>query len=165
MISVRRLCADEWREYRELRLRALADAPEAFGSTFEAERAKPDEHWETRLAAAATSPFQLLLIAELGTEFVGLVMGWIDPEVPETAHVYQLWVAPEARGRGSATQLLDTVLAWARDTPARTAILSVTCGNGAARRLYERAGFTPVGDPEPLRPGSSIQVQPMTLKL
>jgi GNAT superfamily N-acetyltransferase len=108
---------------------------------------------------------QLLLVAEVGAEPVGLVFGCIDPAEPEIAHVYQMWVAPHARGRGCGTVLLRTVLAWVRGTGARSVTLGVTCGNSSARRLYERAGFKPLPDLEPLRPGSTELVQPMILTL
>lgn len=164
-VLVRRFRADEWPAYRGLRLRALADTPDAFGSTLELEGAKPDEHWAERLSVAARSPSQLPLVAELGAEHVGLAWGMIAPAAPEIAQVFQMWVAHPARGRGCATLLLETVLAWARAASATSVRLAVTCGDTPARRLYERAGFTPLGDLEPLRPDSSVRVQPMTLTL
>ena len=164
-LSVRRFRAEEWVAYRDLRLRALTDAPDAFGSTFERESSWPEQHWADRLSTASDSRLQLLLVAEIGGEPVGLVLGFIDPAEPETAHVYQMWVAPHARERGCGTVLLRTVLAWVRGTNARVLTLGVTCGNSSGRRLYERAGFTPLGDPKPLRPGSTAFVQPMILTL
>jgi ribosomal protein S18 acetylase RimI-like enzyme len=164
-ISVRRFRADEWPAYRELRLRALADSPDAFCSTLELEEAKPDQHWADRVSSSASSSSQLLLVAESGTERVGLALGVIAPDEPETARVFQMWVAPEARRRGCATLLLDALLLWARGAKATALALSVTSGNGSAQRLYERAGFAPHGAPEPLRPGSPERVQPMTLVL
>jgi hypothetical protein len=49
---VRRLGANEWPLLRAVRLRALADAPYAFGSTFDSEAGRSDEWW----AASATNP-------------------------------------------------------------------------------------------------------------
>lgn len=165
MLSVRRLRADEWPAYRDLRLLALGHSPDAFGSTLEIERAKPDEYWAERLSSAATSQWQLPLVAEAGTRLVGLVWGWIDPSRPEAAHVFQMWVAPETRGLGCGSRLLDAVVAWATKANVRSVLLRVTCGDTPARRLYMRAGFIPCGDPEPLRPGSTVLAQPMTLDL
>jgi ribosomal protein S18 acetylase RimI-like enzyme len=162
-VSIRRFRADEWSTYRELRLRALADSPDAFGSTLELEEGKPNEHWSERVAFAANSESQMLLVAEVGKERVGLALGAIVPAEPEIAHVFQMWVAPEARRRGCARALLDALLVWARGTNAKAMVLRVTCGDTPARRLYERAGFTTHGDPEPLRSGSPLCVQPMTL--
>jgi len=162
-VSVRQFRAEEWPTYRELRLLALADTPDAFGSTFELEAARPDEHWAERVSVAGKSPSQLLLVAELGAERVGLASGVIAPAEPEIARVFQMWVAPRARGRGCATALLDTLVAWARAAHASSVGLCVTCGDTAARRLYERAGFTPHGALGTLRPDSSVRVQPMLL--
>ena len=165
MHSVRRLLPHEWRAYRELRLRALADSPDAFGTTLEVEQAKPDEYWSERLSSTAASQFELPIIAEAEGKFVGLVWGWIDPSKPDTAHVFQMWVAPEARGKGLGARLLDSVVAWAREARVKSVMLRVTCGDSPARKLYVRAGFAPVGDPEPLRPHSSVLAQPMALSV
>ena len=40
-ITVRRVRAEEWERLRETRLRALADAPMAFGATLADEQARP----------------------------------------------------------------------------------------------------------------------------
>jgi ribosomal protein S18 acetylase RimI-like enzyme len=106
-LSVERLTAQEWRTYRDLRLRALADAPDAFGSTLAAERARPDAEWERQLAAAAPSPTDLPLVARVGPEAVGLAWARIQYAEPEVAHLFQVWVAPEHRGRGIGQLLLD----------------------------------------------------------
>lgn len=165
MPTIRRLRADEWRAYRDLRLRALADAPDAFGSTWERERHRSDEDWAERLAAGTDSPWSLPLVAQEGDALVGLAWGRIDPAAPETAHLFQMWVAPENRGRGCAGRLLDAVVAWAREAGARRLLLSVTCGDTPAARLYLRAGFVPAGEEELLRAGSALRSQPMQLDL
>ena len=163
--SIRRLRADEWRAYRDLRLRALADSPDAFGSTLEIEQAKPDEFWVNRLTDAVTSQWQLPLVAEAGTDFVGLVWGWIDPSKPDVAQVLSMWVAPHTRGQGSGLRLLEAVIAWAREATVQHVDLRVTCGNAAALRLYARAGFKSLGDSGPLRPGATVRAQDMRLEL
>ena len=58
-ITVRRFAPHEWRVYRELRLRALADSPDAFGSTYEREAARTDAEWEDRLTTGATAHGQM----------------------------------------------------------------------------------------------------------
>jgi len=158
---VRRLTAQEWPRYRDLRLRALADAPDAFGSTLARERDRTDSDWQLRLSAGASSAAELPLVLVDGAEFVGLAWGRIDGATPDVAHVFQMWVAPEGRGQGGGRSLLDTLISWARETGAAFVELDVTCGDTAARRLYERAGFRPVGVPRPLRPGSALMARRM----
>jgi GNAT superfamily N-acetyltransferase len=163
--SVRTLAADDWRLYRDLRLRALADSPDAFGSTLAAEAGRPDAEWVRRLASNADVRVSLPLVAELGGELLGLAWGRIDTSAPDVAALYQMWVAPTHRGRGVGQKLLEAVIAWATAQNVASLDLGVTCGDSPARRLYERAGFKPLGEPQPLRPGSTLLAQPMRLAL
>ena len=104
-------------------------------------------------------------LAELDGKPAGLVWAKMDGVNPALVHLYQMWVAPECRGRGVARGLLDTALGWARERNARFVELEVTRGNSAAARLYERAGFRAVNAPVPMRPGSGLMLQPMRLVL
>jgi GNAT superfamily N-acetyltransferase len=165
VFEIRRLRPEDWRAYREIRLRALQDSPHAFGSTFEVERSKSDEYWEGRLISAAMSSQQLPLGAYEGAHLVGLVWGAIDSQRSETIHVIQMWVDPDARGRGIGSQLLTSVIQWAREKDARSVHLRVTCGDTPATRLYFRAGFRSTSDVEPLRPGATELTRLMTLDL
>ena len=67
--------------------------------------------------------------------------GFVASDIPELT----LAVLPGLRGAGLGGRLLDAVLAQARAAGFRGVSLSVEDGNVAARRLYERAGFVPVG--------------------
>jgi len=48
--TIRNFTPDAWPAYRALRLRALEDAPDAFGSTLADESVRPPEEWAARLA-------------------------------------------------------------------------------------------------------------------
>jgi ribosomal protein S18 acetylase RimI-like enzyme len=80
------------------------------------------------------------------------------------ASIYQVWVAPEARGRGVGAALLDAAITWARARKAAEVRLDVTAGDGAAARLYRRMGFVDVGAPVPM-PGRTTFEQAMVLTL
>ena len=55
-------------------------------------------------------------------------------------------IAPEWRGRGVATALMEAILAEARRDPGTHTVVSViTDGNEASRRLHEKFGFTYCG--------------------
>ena len=162
---IRPLYPEEWAVYRDLRLRSLADAPDAFYSTLESERARTPEDWAARLAAAAVSGKDCPLVAELEGNPAGLVWAKMDGINPALAHLFQMWVAPECRGRGVAQGLLDAALGWARERSARFIELDVTLGNSAAARLYQRAGFRAVNAPVPMRAGSGLMLQAMRLVL
>ena len=163
--SIRTFAADEWRLYRDLRLRALADSPDAFGSTLVEEGGRPDDEWARRLASSADMRVNLPLVAEMHGQLVGLAWGRIDTSKPDVAAFTQMWVAPPHRGSGVGQKLLEAVIAWARARNAASLDLGVTCGDSPARGLYERAGFKPMGEPQLLRPGSTLLAQPMRLAL
>lgn len=163
--SIRPFTADEWPAYRAIRLRALADAPDAFGSTLAAEEALAPETWAARLARSTTSGIDRALAAEMNGALVGLAWAKEDSEDPAIVNLFQMWVAPEARGQGVAGALLDEALRWARERGAQTMQLGVTCTNLAAVHLYERAGFVEAGVREPLRPGSDLIEQRMRVTL
>src|SRR5204862_3329651 len=62
--------------------------------------------------------------------------GFVAADVPELS----IAVAPEARGRGIGTRLLEALVEAARDAGHRAISLSVEPEN-PERRLYQRAGF------------------------
>ena len=149
--------------YRQLRLRALQDSPDAFGSTWERESTRPDEDWKARLADI-DDRFSLPLVALWNDEPVGLAWGRIEPVLMERADLYHMWASPEHRGRGIGRALLQAVIEWASDR-AKYIVLGVTLGNDAAIGLYAGAGFVAFGEPEELRPGSDKLIQNMKLVL
>jgi ribosomal protein S18 acetylase RimI-like enzyme len=162
-LSVRPLLSDEWRTYRDLRLHALAESPNAFGRTLAEEEIRSDTDWAARLQSGENSRWNLLLIAEFGGEAIGLAWGRIETSDPDVANLYQMWVAPSHRGLGAGRMLLKGVIEWARAQKVRYLELGVTCGDTPAVRLYSRTGFSPIGDPQPLRSGSDLLAQGMRL--
>ena len=61
--------------------------------------------------------------------------------VIDQAHINNLAVRPELRGRGLGTQLLESILVEARHLGATSLTLEVRRSNTAAQRLYSKAGF------------------------
>ena len=164
-ITVRPLAGGERPLYRALRLRALEDAPGAFGSTLAREQALDDADWAWRQGLAASSGRDRPLVAECGGEALGLAWAKVDAGDSQVVNLFQMWVAPEGRGQGVAALLLAEAAGWARSRGARSMELGVIEGNEAARRLYERAGFIPAGAPQPVRPGDTRLEQMMRLAL
>jgi ribosomal protein S18 acetylase RimI-like enzyme len=137
----------DWEALRQVRLRALADAPDAFASTLEAEVAFPDEVWRRR---AEGGPASANFIAREGGVDVGLAAIFAEPEVPGRMHLVSMWVDPRYRRGGVARALVDLAVRWAGERRAREVMLWVADQNTAARRLYERLGFQPTGERQPL---------------
>jgi ribosomal protein S18 acetylase RimI-like enzyme len=139
MVHVRQLNPDDALVLREIRLRALAETPENFGSLVAVESAKSDDDWRAWLAGSAW------FAAFDGDTAVALVCG-----LPGAAEwlIFSMWVAPQLRGHGLAARLVDAVRAAAGEAGAQAIALHVFEGNDRARRVYERLGFVLTGESE-----------------
>ena len=152
--ELRVISADDWASFRSLRLRALADSPDAFGVTLDEAQANPESAWRQR--AAGPGP---VLMAFEGEHPVALG-GVYAPEGSSEAFVWGMWVAPESRRHGLGGRILHELVDWARRHD-RAVLLHVTEGNDGAHRLYEAQGFVSTGVWEPLREGSELRVETM----
>jgi len=145
MIEVRRLRPDEAGLLRDVRLRALREAPEAFATRYDEARARPPQYWAE---LASDSDARVSIVALDGDRGVGLVSGWLLES--GNAWLARLWVDPGARGAGVGLRLIEAVADWARERGAPVLELSVTANNTAAAALYASAGFAETGRRRPL---------------
>lgn len=165
MISVQPAKPDEWTTYRDLRLRALLDSPDAFGSTYEAEATRSDAMWSARIATATSSGKDRVLFAFNRDDACGLIWCKLSSDEPAVAHLFQMWVDPASRGMGAGRALLKEAISWAESVGVKRVFLGVTAGDTPAMRLYAAHSFRPDGALEPLREHSNLMVQPMSLAL
>jgi len=154
--AVREVGGDDWRTWREIRLRALRDSPSAFGSTYAREEALTERHWRDRVG----DPDGVCVLVEDDGTQVGMGGGFQD--LPGFLHVVAMWVAPAHRGRGVGQAVLHGIDAWARERGLRLH-LDVNTANAGARRSYELFGFAATGETRPLREGSEELVERMVL--
>jgi ribosomal protein S18 acetylase RimI-like enzyme len=165
-IQVCRVQPGKWATLRTVRLAALADAPDAFGSTTERELALDEAEWRRR---AQTAPN---FIAWRGDEPVGLVTvvrrpGDDEDGPPAEWELVSMWVSPLARGSGAADLLVSVAVEVVRAESARWLILWVADGNGRARAFYLRAGFRPTGVRQTYRrhDGSAFEEEKLVMPL
>jgi GNAT superfamily N-acetyltransferase len=143
VIDIRSLGPDDWLEIRDVRLRSLADAPEAFTSKHDNEAGYDEARWRQM---ASTGRWFVAADGEL----VGVAVGVNGPPgAMKTRELVGMWVAPSHRRRGVARALLDAVKAWAVSDGAITLRLGVREGNDQARAAYLRMGMCPSGEREP----------------
>ena len=163
-VTIRELAAHEWPLFRALRLRALADAPEAFATLLAEAASHTEAQWREQVAGVCASPSHVLFVSESGATVHGLVFGRLDEGAP-LAHLGAMWVAPEMRQRGAGRMLVDAVAAWARARGAEAVELQVTEGNAPAERLYAAAGFarTERSEPHPSQPGLRVRTLRLAL--
>jgi GNAT superfamily N-acetyltransferase len=139
--TIRRLSFGDETALRAIRLEALADDPDAFGSTYEREVDRPTEDWQRWFTGGA------VFTAERARgELIGLAAGWRDFQGEPIVWVASMWVRPSHRGVGVADDLLRAVLEWAASENMVAVKLMVLGGNIRASKLYERHGFYPTGN-------------------
>jgi len=145
-MQLERLTVKEWQRLKAVRFRALADAPDAFGSTLEETERYEESDWRQQLGSLAT----YVVVVE-GMD-AGMVRGTADPASPEDAYLVSMWIAPEARGRGAGEALIQAIVDWARNAGHSRLLLDVADANQPAIRLYERMGFMSTGETGSLPP-------------
>lgn len=142
MIEIRSLTPDEWGIWRTLRLAALEEAPDAFGSQLADWQGGGDreDRWRSRLSI----PGSCNLVAWVDDMPVGMASG-VPSDDDGAVELISMWVSPTSRGRGVGDALLSEVERWGRSVGARRLRLDVADGNSAASLLYLRNGFTFTG--------------------
>lgn len=137
-----RLSPDRAAEWREIRLAALRDAPEAFGATLSEWEARPLSDFADWIAVVATFAAGDRVGCPLA------VASWqvgLDDRDPRRGWLFAVFARPEARGRGYAKAAIRAALKDAHNSGASSMGLNVVAGNQPARALYHRIGFRETG--------------------
>src|SRR5579885_3685308 len=153
---LRKLTEEDTDALWNLRLRALKDNPEAFGSTYEETLQRGKESYRQRLRQPHAETFYLGAFEE--ERLVGMV-GFFRESGTKGQHngfIISMYVAPEQRGHGIGKALVAEAIAQARTIPGlEQLLLAVVTTNTAARRLYRSLGFEVYGtQPRALKQGN-----------
>jgi GNAT superfamily N-acetyltransferase len=149
-VTIRQAAPGDEAVLRSVRIDALSDAPEAFGSTLERELSRTPEDWRRWMSPGAV----FILYDDLG-QARGLVAGAAREDDPTAIQLMAMWVDPSMRGSGGASALVAALLTWASQQGAREVQLRVVKANERARRFYEREGFRTFGA-EIVRPRDGV---------
>ena len=144
MCLVREVEPDDWAILRDIRLAALQDAPQAFGSTHQREARFTEALWRNRINDRAVTFFAHL---DEDPAPAGIAGVWVGDGA---ADLVSMWVRPDVRRRGVGAALVTAAAGWAKARDHDTLFLWVTELNASARRLYEHYGFTPTVERQPL---------------
>jgi ribosomal protein S18 acetylase RimI-like enzyme len=150
-LRIRELTEDDAAAYWALRLRALREEPEAFGSSYEESKERPLADAVERLRSTRANGDFLLGAFEDGVQgdrLVGIVAFVRAPGLKNRhiGDIFSMYVAPEARGKGSGRALVEALIARARTLDGmEQLILAVVTTNVAATALYRALGFEVYG--------------------
>jgi ribosomal protein S18 acetylase RimI-like enzyme len=141
--TIRPLLPDDVDAFRRVRLDALRLHPEAFGSAYEDELQLDRTQFIERLTTPNLTRFGGFADAVL----VGLAGLQIRAGAKEQhkSRLFSMYVDAAHRRSGLAQQLVEAVIAGAREADAVVLQLSVTSSNTRAQSFYRRMGFTVYG--------------------
>ena len=152
---VNRIRSDQWRILRDVRLRALEEAPYAFGTTLVEGQKRTDRDWQDMARDHATLADRAYFMAYVGDNSCG--MAGCYRTASDVVMLTAMWVAPEFRGQNIGEQIVRAVIEWAGAGGAST-IEAWVSENNPARIFYQKIGFEETCLTEPLRSDSKIQM-------
>jgi ribosomal protein S18 acetylase RimI-like enzyme len=165
-VTVRVLAEDDWETYRQMRLAALKESPQAFVSTYDEELAYDEDFWRlrmrrsTRLLAARDD--QSLGILSLGDALPVDDDSDLQPN-ERVGELFGMWVDPQGRGTGVAWRLVDAAAVEARVQRRTHLMLWVAVDNGRAVAFYSSYGFRPSDSRRPVRTDETLTEMAMVL--
>ena len=132
--------------YQAVRLSALKNNPESFGSTYEREVTFSLEYVSQRLAPTKD---QFILGAFNSNDLLVGIVSFVRETSLKTIHkgnVFGMYVVPEERGKGLGKSLMSVLIREAKKCDGLEQInLSVVAENSSAKKLYKSLGFEVYG--------------------
>ena len=105
----------------------------------------PEVDWMSRAYAQPRSAY--FVVERDGVVQGGGGVAPLEGGDPGTCELRKMYFLPSLRGSGAGRALMDRSLGAARDFGFRQCYLETLCGMDAARRLYERSGFSLIDAP------------------
>lgn len=143
-MDIRELTAADAAAYRELRIEALTNHPDAFASVLEYELQKSLHTTAENLA----SPIAVTFGSFSEGQLIGnaTLLRESGKKMMHRANIVAVYVTPSVRGNGVANSLIKELLDYAQEWGGIEQLyLTVSSHNRPAIRLYERFGFEKYG--------------------
>lgn len=155
MVKVRKLTDSDAEALWRLRLQALETEPVAFAESPEEHQRTTVQEFASRLRSGGEGNF--VVGAFDGEELVGMIGFYRDAHMKRQhiGHVWGVFVAPSARGKGVGRAMLMEVIRSAKALAGlRCVRLMVAVTQESAQHLYEGVGFRMFGtEPASLQVG------------
>ena len=142
---IRRLRKGEGLLYREVRLEALKESPDAFLSKYEDALQRSDDSWGKQCDASSCGSVKATFIIE-DVEPLALAAIYRDNDSSTQGELLQMWVSPKLRGSGAAKNLLNSLFKWAAESGLLKVRAEVNRANGQALSFYKKFGFVASAD-------------------
>jgi ribosomal protein S18 acetylase RimI-like enzyme len=141
IVEIKKLSPIRWKEFKELRLKALITDPIAFGRSYEYEKSFSHYEWKKILMN------ENFIFALVNNQLVGMI-GFKSSNQEKTkhiAHIIGVYVDPEFRGMKLGYKLIKEIIKIIKRNKFKKISLGVNCKQKSALKLYQKVGFKIVG--------------------
>lgn len=146
--------------YKSIRLEALKEDPQAFGSSYEKESAFSEEQWKERIE----NRDNCIIVAKEADTSIGMI-GYHLKDEGKNAHLWGMFVSKKYRGKGIGKQLMQQIVEKAKRVKSVEVVsLDVNPEQTSAVKLYESMGFVKSGTRKYLM-GDGIERELFSMKL
>ena len=146
--TIRLLTAEDASSYQQLRLQALQTNPESYLAAYETEKDRPTDSFSWELRYAVSQPISGYYGLFLDHQLIGYAQLSQSnlPKQEHIAYLFNLYVHPDHRGQGYATQLFKRLTQLIKEK-AGIERLFITCNrqNTSAQQFYTKLGFKQYG--------------------
>ena len=126
----------DWQKFKDFRIRAVSESPQAFGDTLEKINGYSNSYWINGIKNN-----KVFVIDDDSKYVSGVVFVQDDDGVWS---IKSLWTEPVYRGKGLAMKLLQHVLDVAKNIGVDAIKLGVNAKQTDAIKLYETLGFAEI---------------------
>ncbi len=143
-MEICKLTANDWVEYKKLRLDALKQDCEAFGDSYGESIELSDDEWKKEFESSKSF---ILVARENGQAFAMAAAYQEDGEkMKHVAYVWGVYVEKNYRRKGIGQKLMEALLdELAKNKAIEKVDLNVNTAKLSAVRLYEKLGFEIAG--------------------
>ena len=162
---VRPATVNEWKAWKELRLKALQDSPQSLGELYADAAKKTDDEWKGKMQEVASSSIADTLFAIIGEQPVGMMYVFVRNDQKNTGGIGGLWVSSEHRQQGIGKDLVLAALDWLTKKHLKRVTFWNNKDNPTSSAFYEKIGFVYSGVEKPLESDPSFTIGEMVKDL
>ena len=165
MLEIKPILPEDWPLLKDVRLRALADAPEAFGTTLAQAHAYSDAEWQAKARRFSESPPATGCLAFIEGVPCGMASAYPSDKNSRATELTSFWVAPERRGSGVGEAMVTFLAEWAVALGFAMLEADVVEDNTRAQAFYAKVGFQKTSKSEPFRGDPSKRILRLALDI
>lgn len=145
---INNISPDRFEEYKNIRIEALENIPQAFGSTVEEELKKEDSVWIEILQKSLENKDEFLVFAEIEGSLAGMMRAYREQsqKCAHNASIVSVYVNKKYQGKGLSSLLMESLIEKIKiNTEILRLELMVVTTQISAISLYKKFGFEIVG--------------------